>query len=279
MVTPSTRPAVLGEDPHHALGVVQHLGPVRVGEPGARTPARRPRPAASGRTRRPAPSAAASAISATVPAPSAQVSTVATPSGCRAVLGQPRRPARPCRAPCRPARRRRPAAGRLGLLGARVDGEQPLAQATGCGSPGCPGSPRRPCGRTGRAPGRRRPSAARRPATISVSRRLSLTASRWSRRFCPALPLTSSARSTSSANEPNWLIHFAAVFSPTPGMPGRLSDGSPRSAAKSGYCCGREPVLLDDLLRGEPGQLGDALRRVQHRGVLARPAGRSPGRR
>lgn len=57
------------------------------------------------------------------------------------------------------------------------------------------------------------------------------------------MPLTSSARSTSSSNEPNWLIHFAAVFSPTPGMPGRLSDGSPRSAAKSGYCRGVSPYF------------------------------------
>lgn len=79
--------------------------------------------------------------------------------------------------------------------------------------------------------------------TISVRTRLSLTASRWSRKFCPALPLTSSARSTSSANDPNWVIHLAAVFSPTPGMPGRLSDGSPRSAAKSGYCCGVRPYF------------------------------------
>ncbi len=57
------------------------------------------------------------------------------------------------------------------------------------------------------------------------------------------MPLTSSARSTNSANEPNWLIHFAAVFSPTPGMPGRLSDGSPRRAAKSGYWAGVNPYF------------------------------------
>ncbi len=76
-----------------------------------------------------------------------------------------------------------------------------------------------------------------------MRRRLSFTASRWSRKFCPALPLTSSARSTSSAKEPNWLIHFAAVFSPTPGMPGRLSEGSPRRAAKSGYWAGVSPYF------------------------------------
>ena len=30
-----------------------------------------------------------------------------------------------------------------------------------------------------------------------------------------------------------WLKSLAAVFSPTPGTPGRLSDVSPRSAASS----------------------------------------------
>ncbi len=79
--------------------------------------------------------------------------------------------------------------------------------------------------------------------TISVSTRFIFTASRWSRRFCPATPLTSSARAISSSNVPNWLIHFAAVFSPTFGMLGRLSDGSPRRAAKSGYCRGVSPYF------------------------------------
>ena len=47
----------------------------------------------------------------------------------------------------------------------------------------------------------------------------------------------------SSARLPYWRIHFCAVFSPTPGTPGRLSDGSPRSAAKSGYCAGVRPYF------------------------------------
>jgi len=42
---------------------------------------------------------------------------------------------------------------------------------------------------------------------------------------------------------PNCLIHLAAVFSPTPGILGRLSEGSPRSAAKSGYCEGVRPYF------------------------------------
>ncbi len=36
---------------------------------------------------------------------------------------------------------------------------------------------------------------------------------------------------------------MVAVFSPTPGMPGRLSLGSPRMAAKSGYCSGVRPYF------------------------------------
>ena len=39
------------------------------------------------------------------------------------------------------------------------------------------------------------------------------------------------------------MIHLAAVFSPTPGMLGRLSLGSPRSAAKSGYWAGVRPYF------------------------------------
>ena len=37
-------------------------------------------------------------------------------------------------------------------------------------------------------------------------------------------------------------MSLAAVFSPTPGTPGRLSDGSPRMAAYCGYCAGVTPV-------------------------------------
>ena len=37
-------------------------------------------------------------------------------------------------------------------------------------------------------------------------------------------------------------ISLAAVFSPTPGTPGRLSLGSPRIAAYSGYWAGVTPV-------------------------------------
>ncbi|SHT68894.1 Uncharacterised protein [Mycobacteroides abscessus subsp. abscessus] len=49
--------------------------------------------------------------------------------------------------------------------------------------------------------------------------------------------------STSSWSDPYSRIHLDAVFSPTPGIPGRLSLGSPRSAAKSGYWEGVSPYF------------------------------------
>ena len=40
-----------------------------------------------------------------------------------------------------------------------------------------------------------------------------------------------------------WVLRsLAAVFSPTPGTPMMLSEGSPRSAASIGYLAGRTPV-------------------------------------
>ena len=89
MVTPSTLQPCSAKTRIGALGVVQDLGPVGVGEPGGEgplvglvqlgrvEPGGRPRRPRRARPRRP------------LPVPSAQVSTVATPSGSRAVLGQP----------------------------------------------------------------------------------------------------------------------------------------------------------------------------------------------
>ncbi len=60
----------------------------------------------------------------------------------------------------------------------------------------------------------------------------------FSRSESPTLPRTLSTLSTSPCRSPYSRIHLVAVFSPTPGIPGRLSLGSPRRAAKSGYCDG-----------------------------------------
>ncbi len=79
--------------------------------------------------------------------------------------------------------------------------------------------------------------------TRSVSSRLSTTLDRLARSASPTLPLTLSTLSTRACSEPYSAIHLVAVFSPTPGMPGRLSLGSPRSAAKSGYWDGVSPYF------------------------------------
>ena len=79
--------------------------------------------------------------------------------------------------------------------------------------------------------------------TNCVSSRLRITLSMLSRKDWPTLPPKVSTLASSSLSEPKSTIHFAAVFSPTPGTDGKLSLGSPRSAAKSGYCSAVIPYL------------------------------------
>ena len=61
----------------------------------------------------------------------------------------------------------------------------------------------------------------------------------------------------------------AAVFAPTPRAPGILSDGSPRSAMKSGTCVGLDAVALAHLGRPDPRERPAALLRLQHDRPLA----------
>ena len=68
-----------------------------------------------------------------------------------------------------------------------------------------------------------------------VSSRFRITLSILARSDSPTFPATLSALASNSLSEPYSMTHLAAVFSPTPGMDGRLSLGSPRRAAKSGY--------------------------------------------
>ncbi|CAB5055152.1 unannotated protein [freshwater metagenome] len=76
-----------------------------------------------------------------------------------------------------------------------------------------------------------------------VSSRLRFTFSMLARRESPTFPPTFSACARSSTSDPYSTTHLAAVFSPTPGIEGKLSLGSPRSAAKSGYCSGDIPYF------------------------------------
>ena len=59
-------------------------------------------------------------------------------------------------------------------------------------------------------------------------------------------------------------MSLAAVFSPTPGTPGRLSDGSPRRAAYSGYCAGVHAGPLLDAGLVVEGVVADAAPVVEH---------------
>ena len=66
---------------------------------------------------------------------------------------------------------------------------------------------------------------------ICVSVRFKRTCSMRSRRLLPTTPLISSAWPSRFSKSLYCRIHFSAVFSPTLGTPGRLSELSPRSAA------------------------------------------------
>ena len=59
----------------------------------------------------------------------------------------------------------------------------------------------------------------------------------------PTFPDISPACLINSSKFPYSFIHLTAVFSPTLGTDGKLSDGSPRNAAKSGYCAGVNSYL------------------------------------
>ena len=69
-----------------------------------------------------------------------------------------------------------------------------------------------------------------------------LTRSRWAARFSRNFGDRSSRCSYRVSRSPYSLTSLAAVFSPTPGTPGRLSEGSPRNAASNGYLAGGTPV-------------------------------------
>ena len=56
--------------------------------------------------------------------------------------------------------------------------------------------------------------------------------------FSLSLPFTSADLLISSSTEPKSLISFTAVFSPTPGHPGKLSALSPIKASRSITCAG-----------------------------------------
>ena len=218
------RPAAGGQRIDRGLEVVTDLGRGRVGEPGRPAPPRRP---GRRRPRRPPPPRRRRPRTrgcARRHRPGAQVPRTTSPT----------RPVRVLVQPGPDGARGEPRAGHLEALGAGLvllhEGlQQALAQhpelqvvedpVHGLPVVRQPGS---------RWPGRASIGTSR---TNSVSRRFISTCGSASRSASPTLPRTSSTRSTRVVRLPNSRIHFVAVFSPTPGMPGRLSDGSPRRAA------------------------------------------------
>ena len=76
----------------------------------------------------------------------------------------------------------------------------------------------------------------------TISWALRNTRSRLSSNPCFNLGVCSSAASKTETMSWYFVISFAAVFSPTPGTPSRLSLGSPRNAAYCEYCAGVTPV-------------------------------------
>ncbi len=73
-------------------------------------------------------------------------------------------------------------------------------------------------------------------------RALERASSSFAARFSRSLGVCSSRCPKTPSRSPYLVSSLAAVFSPTPGTPGRLSEGSPRSAASSTYCDGGTPV-------------------------------------
>ena len=70
-------------------------------------------------------------------------------------------------------------------------------------------------------------------------------------------------------SEPNSRTHLAAVFSPTPGMLGRLSLGVAAQRREIRVLGRGEPVAGHHRVRVDPAELGHPARRVEHRDVLA----------
>ena len=75
-----------------------------------------------------------------------------------------------------------------------------------------------------------------------MMRALERASSSFSERFSRSLGVCSSRWEKMPSRSPYLVNSLAAVFSPTPGMPGRLSEGSPRRDANSTYCDGGTPV-------------------------------------
>ena len=108
-----------------------------------------------------------------------------------------------------------------------------------------------------------------RSRTIVARRRKSRSWSAASRTAVRRAGLKPSAAAITPSRSPCSRSRSAAVFCPMPRAPGMLSDGSPRSAIRSGTWSGSHAVALAHALDVDALQLLPAAARPQHRHLLA----------
>ena len=138
--------------------------------------------------------------------------------------------------------------------------------------------------RAGRAPTRRASSRAAVPRRLLVFERRAAARPRPSSRCAGRGAAPPPRRRSGPRRAPprgcrTARSRSAAVFGPTPRAPGILSEGSPRSAMKSGHLGRLDAVALAHLGRADPGERAAAALRLEDRRALARRAGTCRGRR
>ena len=156
-----------------------------------------------------------------------------------------------------------------GVLGpGRPDLVQPLAQGPelqGVEQPVDRAHGPRPRARADRGQGRREH---RRAAAVRC--RLTRTCGRRAAKRVADLAAAPRPRGRRApARDPYCRSHLAAVFSPTPGMPGKVVAGITPQRRVVGVLRRRQAVLLLDRRRRHAGQVADPLLRVQDRDPIA----------
>ena len=107
-------------------------------------------------------------------------------------------------------------------------------------------------------------SGSSRSSTSALICRLRSTSSIRSWNASAALPFSSPACAVRFSRPSYISSHLAAVFGPTPGTPGQVVAGLADQGRQVGIALRGREVLLLHRLGGHPGQVGNALARVEH---------------
>ena len=118
-------------------------------------------------------------------------------------------------------------------------------------------------------PGRPGPASSGTSRTSSVSWRLSSTPARWARSESPALPLTSSTRSVSSAERPELAHPLGGGLLPDARDVGQVVAGVAAQRREVGVLGRGEAVAQHDLGGVDAAELGHPALRVEHHDVVA----------